>query len=197
MLSIMKNIFKKTGIIILIVLPILLILAILASPFKSHEGFDYLLIKHTTIINAPVEKVFSYLGNSDNAQNWSVFVDHITALNANEIPDGKIGSERRCFVSADEKGTQWDERITEVVPNQKRQLTIYNLEGFPITAQNLATEQLYEEFEGKCRLSFTVFYKDTEPTWAEYFKTLLAAYRIKSLFKKNMANIKEIIENKS
>mgnify|MGYP000144421480 CR=1 FL=1 len=192
----MKNILKYIGITLFVILPILLAWAVLASPFKSHEGFDYLLIKQTIVIDAPVEKVFNYLGNSDNAQDWSVFVDHITCLNGDEVSDGKVGSERRCFVSEDEKGTQWDERITEVVPSKKRQLTIYNLEGFPITAQNLATEQIYEPFENKCKLSFTVFYKGAEPTWGEYFKTTLAAYRIKSIFKKNMYNIKKIVESK-
>jgi uncharacterized protein YndB with AHSA1/START domain len=192
----MKNILKNIGIILLVVLPILLAWAVLASPFKSHEGFDYLLIKQTIVIDAPVEKVFNYLGNSDNAQDWSVFVDHISCLNGDNVPDGKVGSERRCFVSEDEKGTQWDEQITEVIPNKKRQLTIYNLEGFPIMAQNLATEQIYKPLGKKCKLSFTVFYKGAEPTWGEYIKTTLAAYRIKSIFKKNMKNIKEIIENK-
>jgi hypothetical protein len=111
------------------------------------------------------------------------------------VPDGIPGSRRRCFCRADEKGKQWDELITEVIPDQKRQLTIYNLKYFPVTAKNLATEQLYETFsENKCRLTFTIFFKDEKPTLIEKIKMYMAAYKIKSIFKKNMANIKRIVE---
>ncbi|MGB0862905.1 MAG: SRPBCC family protein [Saprospiraceae bacterium] len=192
----MKNILKKIGIVTLISLPIIVIVAFLASPFKTHKGFDYPLIKQTIIIDASVEEVFSYLGNSDNARDWSVFVDHIRAINGDEVLDGEVGSIRRCFVRANEKGILWDERITEVVLGKKRQLTVDNLENFPITAQNLATEQLYKRVnENQCELSFTLFYKNAEPTWGEYFKTTFAAYLIKSIFKKNMKNIKKIVES--
>ena len=195
MILIMKSILKKIGITLSILIPIILAIAFLASPFKTHEGFDYPLIKQTIIIDAPIEKVFGYLGNSDNASNWSVFVDHISTINGREVLDGKVGSERRCFVRKNKQGMQWDELTTEVIQNKKRQLTIYNLENFPITAQNLATEQIYQlTNDNKCALSFTLFYKDVEPTWGEYFKTTFAAYLIKSIFRKNMENIKEIIE---
>lgn len=171
---------------------------VIFSPFKRHKGFDYPLILHQIEINAPVQKVFTYLGNSDHARDWSVFVDHINTLNAEKVPDGQVGSERRCFVHANEKGTQWDEMTTEVIPFRKRQLTIYNLQGFPLTANHLATEQLYQTLpNGNCLLSFTVFYKDAPPTFFEKIKTHIASYRIKAIFKGNMENIKRIVESQN
>lgn len=173
----------------------LLIIAIVFSPFAKHEGFEGKQILHTVTINAPIDIVFNYLGNSDNARNWSVYVDHITATNAEKIPDGQVGSERRCFVKADETGMIWDERTTEVIPNIKRQLIIYNLQGLPMVANNLVTEQLYTKInEKQTKLSFTLFYKNDRPTYWETFKTYLAAYQIKAIFKQNMDNIKAIIE---
>jgi DNA-binding transcriptional ArsR family regulator len=164
--------------------------AIWLSPYQYGKPMTY-----SVTINAPRELVFQFLGNSANASRWSVFVNHISTLNPSEVPDGKVGSRRRCFVNADEKGTQWDELITEVVPNEKRELSIYNLVDFPMVANNLYTEQIYESInENQCRLTFSVFYKNTEPTVFEHLKTYLAAYKICSIFERNMLNIKRIIE---
>ena len=186
---------KKRIIIISLVIVCLLTIIVILSPYRSYEGYPYRLIKHTVEINAPVKTVFDFLGNSKNASRWSVFVHHIITLNADEVADGKPGSRRRCFCNADEKGTQWDELITEVIPNHKRQLTIYNLKEFPMTAKNLATEQLYEAVgENRCRLTFTVFFKDAEPTLMEKIKLYIGSYKIKSIFKQNMENIKTIVE---
>jgi uncharacterized protein YndB with AHSA1/START domain len=160
------------------------------SPYQCGKPITY-----SVTINAPRARVFQFLGNSANASRWSVFVNHISATNSREIPDGQIGSRRRCFVHADEKGTQWDELITEVVPNEKRQLSIYNLVDFPMVVNNLHTEQIYEKVnENQCVLTFTVFYKNGKPTLLEHLKTYIAAYRIRSIFVRNMLNIKKITE---
>jgi uncharacterized protein YndB with AHSA1/START domain len=149
-------------------------------------------------IAVPPDSVFRFLGVSDNARKWSVFVDHITPLNADSVPDGTPGSRRRCFCKPDETGRRWDETITEVVPGKKRQLTIYNLVNFTAASQSLATEQLYRPLEGGgCRLTFTVFFKDAEPSWKETLEMYLAAYTIKSIFARNMDNIKRITETGS
>lgn len=178
-----------------LIIPVASGVIIYASPFGNHEGFNYKLVKHTVDINAPAEKVFSFLGKSANASRWSVFVDHISPLNADSITDGKVGSTRRCFCRPDETGTKWDELITEVIPNHKRQLTIYNMQDFTMSEEGLATEQLYESPDpGKTRLTFTVFYKDRKPGWLALLKTYIAGYRIKSIFRQNMNNIKKLVE---
>ena len=186
---------KKWITISLLIIVCMFSIIILLSPYGTHRGFSYKVVKHTIEINASVKDVFNFLGNSKNASQWSVFVHHIQPLNADSVQDGKTGSRRRCFCRAYEKGMQWDELITEVIPNKKRQLIIYNLKDFPVTAKNLATEQLYETIDAnKCRLTFTVFFKNAKPTLIEKIKMYIAAYEIKTIFKQNMANIKMIVE---
>lgn len=168
------------------------------SPYGTNNSFPYPLIEQSIIIDRPVEKVFQYLGNSKNAEDWSVFVDHITTINPDEVPDGKEGSIRRCFVQADEKGMQWDELTTAVVPNEKRQLEIYGFKDFPMTADDLATEQLYEKIDAyRCKLTFTVFFKGRTPTLMERLKMYIGAYQIRSIFEDNMENIKRLVEQKT
>ncbi|WP_164891197.1 SRPBCC family protein [Botryobacter ruber] len=196
----MEKNFRTTRLYKVVAAAMLLLVAALAgmiyfSPFGKAAGYPYKVITNTVEIDASVDSVYRFLGNSANATRWSVFVNHITPLNNDSFPDGIAGSRRRCFCQQDEQGMQWDELITEVVPNQKRQLTIYNLQNFPMTAANLATEQLYEPISNsKCRLTFTVFFKDAEPTLYEQVKTYFAAYEIQSIFEQNMANIKRINE---
>lgn len=165
------------------------------SPYGKQKDFPYKLVKHTVEINAPVDSVFNLLGKSSMASSWSVYVDHITPLNADSFPDGTTGSRRRCFCENDETGIQWDELITENIPDKKRQLVLYNLKGFPITADHLATEQLYEKLsENKCSLTFTLFFKDSKPGLLESLKTYFAGYKIKDIYSANMYNIKRIAE---
>ena len=144
-----KNSWPKALLSVLASITLIFTSMIYFSPFGKYDEASYKLLKHSVVINAPVEKVFQYLGNSANATKWSVFVDHITPLNINEVADGKMGSIRRCFVKANETGMIWDEIITEVIPNKKRQLLVYDLVNFKMTADNLATEQLYEKIGDK------------------------------------------------
>ncbi len=187
---------KKWLFIFISVLALLFVLIILFSPYGNDKKFTYKLVKHSVTINAPVIKVFNFLGNSKNASRWSVFVNHITTLNPEKFPDGKPGSIRRCFCKQDETGMQWDELITENITNKKRQLVIFNLVNFPVAAHNLATEQLYDSLSvNKCRLTFTVFFKDENSTLIERIKLYVVAYKIENILTRNMANIKTITEN--
>jgi hypothetical protein len=180
----------------LIVALVLVISAgIFFSPYGKHDGFNYKLIISSVDIDAPVDSVFHYLGNSANAQDWSVFVDHIITLNADSVPDGKPGSRRRAFCNANEQGQRWDELTTLVESNKKRQLISYNYIDFSMTAQGLATEQLYEALpNGGCKLSFTLFYSDYNPSFFEQLKTYYAAFTVKDIFDKNIANVKKYVE---
>ncbi|WP_165940022.1 SRPBCC family protein [Dyadobacter psychrotolerans] len=179
-----------------LILTFTVVTAIVAfSPYKSSPGFSYKLLQHSVEIEAPVDTVFKFLGKSANASHWSVFVDHIIPLNAGKISDGAVGSRRRCFCNEDETGKQWDELITVVIPGKKRQLAIYNLKEFPMSAENLATEQIYEKQNNKkCRVTFTVFFVGRSGV-TDNFKMYLAAYEITRIFSKNMENIKRIVEN--
>lgn len=169
--------------------------AVLFSPFKKHEGDEFSSVKHTVIIKAPVASVYNYLGNSANASTWSVYVDHITTLNSNLIPDGHPGSIRRCFTSKEEKGPTWDELITIADPLKKRQLTIFNMQHFPIQSEGLASEQHYEVIDSThTKLTFNFFYLHRKPGIIDLIKTHIASYRVQSIFEKNMEHIKREVE---
>jgi uncharacterized protein YndB with AHSA1/START domain len=168
----------------------------LFSPYRHHKGFAYKLVANTVEIDVSADSVFRFLGNSANASKWSVFVDHISTLNGDEVPDGSIGSRRRCYRNADETGTQWDEVITEVVPAKKRQISCYNMQHFTMSADGLGTEQLYEPIGShRCRLTFTLFFLSKEPGLWDGIKTTIAAYRVSSIFQRNMNNIKQVVEH--
>lgn len=165
------------------------------SPYGRQDGFPYRVMAHTVEIGAPADSVFRYLGNSANASRWSTFVHHITPLNPDSVPDGAVGSRRRCFRLADESGETWDETITVVEPSRRRQLTLYAFRNFAVSADNMATEQIYEALgPDRSRLTFTVFFKDVEPGFLDAYLMYLTAYRIHDIFKDNMRNIARIVE---
>ena len=168
---------------------------VIFSPYgKNDDGTRN--VSYTVSIDAPVPIVFAYLGNSSNAAQWSVFVHHITTLNDSVIPDGAVGSIRRCYVNSDESGRRWDEEIVEVVPNLKRRLSIFNLYDFPMTANNLVTDQFYQKTaNNQCELTFSVFFDVENPGMVAHLKLYFAAYRIQSIFKQNMENIKRNVEH--
>lgn len=186
---------KKIAIGFFALIAIALTAMVLFSPYKSYDGFPYKLIKTTVVINAPADSVFRYLGNSENARNWSVFVHHIDALNSDTVPDGQPGSKRRAFCNEDEQGRRWDELTTLVEPNKRRQLITFNYVDFAMTADGLATEQLYAPLnDSTTELSFTLFYLNHDPSWWELLKTHFAAYTVDDIFQRNMANIKRLVE---
>ncbi|OGS76186.1 MAG: hypothetical protein A3D31_01015 [Candidatus Fluviicola riflensis] len=172
-----------------------MLLAICFSPYRSHEGYSYRLIKESVVVDVPVDSAFKFLGNSDNAKRWSVYVDHITTLNSIRTPDGTPGSIRRCFCNKDEKGQRWDELITLVEPNKRRQLTTYNLVDFPMQANGLASEQHFRKIsENRCEITFTLFFANHDPGLWDEFKTFFGAYKVQSIFRLNLNNIKRILE---
>jgi len=177
---------------------LLLVLAVLFSPFGRGKEDIERNINASIEIDAPVAEVYAYLGNSANASKWSVYVDHITPLNKEQVPDGMSGSIRRCYTQKDEKGTTWDEMVMLAEPNRKRQLSIYNMQDFSFKTNGLATEQVYEAIDDKhTRLTFSLFYMNEEERLTELLKTYLAAYRIKYIFNRNLENIKTEIERSS
>ncbi|MBX9450245.1 MAG: hypothetical protein KL787_11240 [Taibaiella sp.] len=165
------------------------------SPYGKDPEFPYRLVRTTVTIDRPKAIVFEYLGHSAYASDWSVFVHHITPINADSFPDGSVGSRRRVYCYENEEGRRWDELIAEVLPDEKRQLELYNFIGFPMDADHLATEQIYKETkEGHTELTFTVFFKHHEPGLYDLYKMYLGAYKIYDIFEQNMNNIKQIVE---
>jgi len=174
-----------------------LIAMIWLSPYGYQEKYNERIIVETVLIDADIADVYTYLGNSDNAKDWSVFVDHITPLNPNEFKDGKKESIRRCFKNKDESGIYWDEKILIEEPNQKRQLNIYNMHGFSISGNGLLTEQLYVTKDGKTELSFVLFLEDNESSFIKELKLYFAGFKVSTIFKGNIERVKSILEKQS
>ena len=197
----MRNMKKKLKPILIIVSTIFsllimgIFLMIIFSPFGNQEGQDYKSVKENILIKAPVEKVYSYLGNSKNAREWSVYIDHINTLNSDQIADGEQGSIRQCFVNEDEKGKRWYEETLFTELNTRRRLSCYKFIDFEITAGTLYTEQVYEETkDGHCLLSFTLFIPPGESTFWKRLKIYYGAYEVARVFEKNLKNIKKYNE---
>ncbi len=187
---------RRGPVIAILLLWMLLAAVLLLSPYRHSSGFPVKLLACSVEIAAPPDSVFRFLGNSGNARRWSVFVDHIAPLNADSVPDGSPGSRRRCFCKRDETGRRWDESILEVDPGKRRRLSIYNLVGFAAASDHLATDQIYASLPGgKCKLTFTVFFNQAQSTWREDFEMYFAAYPIKNIFARNLANIKRLVES--
>jgi uncharacterized membrane protein len=186
---------KKGFKIIVVVLLAFVAIILLFSKYKKHENLPYKAIAVSVEIQKTPADVFAYLGNSDNAKDWSSYVNHIQVLNGDEFEDGSPGSTRRCYKNEDQSGIVWDEDIIEVEENSRRQLSLYNAKGFPIFAEGLYTEQIYTPVgDSATILTFTLFYK-SEPVLIELFKMHLVSYRVHSIFEKNLEKIKQIVEN--
>ena len=185
----MKKFIQFLGVFILLGL-----IFLLTAPYKYHDDIAKQAIKYSIEIEADKAFIFNYLGNSNNARDWSVFVDHISTLNGTMVPDGDINSIRRCFKNENEEGIRWDEEILEVIPNKKRKLSCFNLKGFFMKTDNIRTEQVYKTLSpNKTYLTFSVYFEGTKSI-SNTFKIRIASWNIKYIFRKNMENIKMICE---
>jgi uncharacterized membrane protein len=191
----MKKVLNKITIAFLFLILITTALVIVFSPIRNFENVNQ--IRNEVIINAPIDEVFSYLGNSANAKKWSVFVSDIVPLNSHKIKDGEKGSVRRCFVKKEYlEQAYWDEEITKVIENKSRILKIYNFHNFPVHADGLLTEQRYYKLDAnRTKLVFSLYYEN-QPGFEDCIKTYYSSFEIHNIFKRNMNNIKANIENK-
>lgn len=164
------------------------------SPYGDKNGYSEKIIVEKIKIEAPIQDVYNYLGNSDNATDWSVYVDHITPLNPKSVKDGELGAIRRCFKNSDESGMFWDEEIIINEKNKRRRLTIYNMQKFSVSGEGLLTEQIYTQSNGTCELVFTLFLEKGKSNWLAELKLYYAGYFVSKILKENLERIKKINE---
>ena len=91
------------------------------DPFRYAERVE---------VDAPLDALWAYAGNSLLATDWSVYFHHISPLPESPVPDGQIGSLRRCYRREDETGPTWDEEVTALVPKRYREIRTYALRNF-------------------------------------------------------------------
>ncbi|HEV2132411.1 MAG TPA: SRPBCC family protein, partial [Longimicrobiaceae bacterium] len=153
-------------------------------------------IAESVTIEAPVEEVWSYLGDSGNARQWSVFFHHIAPLDS---LDGRLGAERRCFRNPDRSGIRWDETVIALVPHRERRIHVYNLAGFALPRADRSefeTRQLYERpSPGTTRLTFTAELREPRDLLTRLLFRLTRS-ETERIFRRNLANIKAAVEQK-
>ncbi len=167
----------------------LLLIIIFGSVWKWKQ------VSYSVIVDAPVEKVWSYVSDSSNAKDWSVYFDHISSLPG--VEDGRPGSIRRCFRNADEEGAFWDEEVVKVRENEYREIRTFNLNGFgdpDLKKTQFKVQQIFEKLESdKTKLTFTSEYSG--PMDFSTLKALVpAAAEAERIFRLNLENIKSLIE---
>ena len=189
-----KITFKKSLFLFPVLLVFFIISIVMFSPYRREKAFSYKLIKESILINASVQTVYNYLGNSNNAKIWSVYVDHISPINKDIVADGHLGSIRRCFINSNEKDGSWDEEILFIEKNKLRRLSCFNFQDLFFDPGILNTEQIYEDKSGDCLLTFTLFSPKNELSLWEEFKIHMGSYRTAYIFRKNLNNIKKDIE---
>lgn len=151
----------------------------------------------SVIIDAPVEKVWEYASNSNNAKDWSIYFDHISPLPG--IPDGQVGSFRRCFRNANEHGMFWDEEVLEIRPLEYRQIRTYNIHGYKEEKLNTVeykVEQLYEKIsDTQTKMTFQASVTKGMDLTAVYY--MIRDFREGSrVLRVNLENIKSQVEGK-
>lgn len=168
---------------------------LILSPYKYRpERGDWAIVEKVEI-NAHAGQLYTYLGNSANAAEWSSYVSEIRPLNEQAFPDGAKNSRRRCFYIKDHRRT-WDEQIDSTRENAYRRLRVYNLHNFPMSSEHLLTEQQYLSTKYGTKLSLTL-YLDRDASLLDQLKIQAAAFIVASIFEGNLQKIKEVNEGRS
>ncbi len=173
-------------------IPFLIFLSLSVAYLWNNKETSY-----SVVVEAPVEKVWAYVSKSDHAKDWSVYFSHISALPG--IKDGEIGSVRRCFRQADERGPTWDEEVVEVISEKYRQIRTYNLQNFPEKNASVVQFRVHQRFEvlSPTQTKLTFATELIGPwTWDVIQEGLAARSETLRIFEKNLINIKSHIEGR-
>lgn len=173
----------------------LLILLLILLWWGSSHLFT---VSESVVIEAPVEDVWEYVSDSENAREWSVYFHHIAPMEG--VEDGKPGAIRRCYRSLDkEEDVYWDEITLETIPHEYRRILAYNKQGFPEDHQHLEegehyVYQYYEEMgpeQTKLTFSTTILRPEGLFDRLKFWKFGQLA---EETFDKNLENIKLAVE---
>jgi len=127
-------------------------------------------LSQSTVIEAPLDAVWDYNSDDENAKNWSVFFAKIVPCPDKDCPSninlkpGEIGSIRRCYRNQNEKGVFWDEITLESYKRQSlayRKIITHNINGYRSESlknqAEFVVEQKYKELgKSSTELTFSV-----------------------------------------
>jgi uncharacterized membrane protein len=151
--------------------------------------------EYTVTVDAPMDQVWQYVGDSTKARDWSVYFHHISPLPG--IADGKIGAVRRCYRREDETGMTWDEKVVDVKKHQYRKIHTYNVQGLSIDYFHQTEYNVTQKFKAindqqtNVTFAFTVRKPNNFLAWMGNRVLRWSAWRV---FKVNLENIKHHIE---
>lgn len=191
-------------------IPLLLLspIVVLAAPpphdreelVRLAESLDHVRTIEASIeVDATVDQLWDYASQSSGAKDWSIYFSHITAINTDEVPDGALGSIRRCYRKADETGPAWDELTIESVRAERRRIWVYNLQNFlparkTAKAQYFVT-QLYRALpNNRSELTFKTIAVPGTIDGMDLLNRLGRGTTLR-IFRDNLANIKEALES--
>jgi hypothetical protein len=148
------------------------------------------------VIQAPVADVWNYLSANGNAADWSVYFDHISTLPG--VPEGQLGSDRRCYRNHDEKGLSWDEVTIGLIPRALRILSIHGFRGLRFRAElnpPIFVKQIYQKLgPDSTRVTFQTA-AGAGMTEEEEIEFLFVRGTTRETFEENLENIRAAIED--
>lgn len=179
---------------------------IVKSPYQRHPGTDRRMLSQSVDIAVAADSVFRFLGDSADSQRWSLYLREIRPLNADSVAPWSPGSRYRCFVrnaGEDRQRRSWDETVQKVIPGRMRLLVMHGFEGFSAAPDSLTLAQVFSPLQdadgrevGASRLTFNLYFT-REPGWRGTLQMFFAAYSIKGIFSRDLANVKRILESDS
>ncbi|MGI9173979.1 MAG: SRPBCC family protein [Rhodothermales bacterium] len=194
-----KKLHTRHWILLAVCLPTGAVIAVAGYLFSAPDTAEA-----EVVIDAPIEAVWAYVGESRNAHAWSVYFHHITPKRTSgSAPDGTPGALRICYRHADETGVQWDEVI--VMAEQEdtvwtRRLRSFNLRGFSGVPGLLATRTAYNVEQRYVALgprqTALRFRTRLEPGSNALLRLAFRPYRneMERIFRLNLENIKAAVE---
>jgi hypothetical protein len=150
----------------------------------------------TVVIDAPIDEVWKYTGDSSQAAKWSTFFDHITPMPG--IPEGQVGALRRCYRRPDNSGLNWDERTVAVQAPTRRELRTFNIQRSPIPGMDGYEFEVVHTLRAlgpnQTELTFSSTVAKWDFRWSAIKKLIFGGVEAAKIVQDNVENIKVLIE---
>ncbi len=173
------------------------VLSSIAFSFDDKQLDWSAAISASVEIDRPVSEVWTYVSDTKNAIQWSIYFHHISNL-PNEFPDGAVGAIRRCYRNENEAGVFWDEKVLFIKSEKTRIIYSYNFNGYYAESKTYSAYVLQDYTymgENKTRLTFKTQASAEMTAW-DRIMFYFSKKQVAEIFEKNLKNIKNHIEQK-